>query len=56
MHYTPHVLLAFDSVEHISRNVKNGWMIRYMHCVSNEHFSRPAHYALSATVNLVLYS
>jgi ubiquinol-cytochrome c reductase cytochrome b subunit len=24
MHYTPHVLLAFDSVEHISRDVKNG--------------------------------
>jgi ubiquinol-cytochrome c reductase cytochrome b subunit len=31
MHYTPHVLLAFDSVEHITRDVKNGWMIRYMH-------------------------
>jgi ubiquinol-cytochrome c reductase cytochrome b subunit len=24
MHYTPHVLLAFDSVEHITRDVKNG--------------------------------
>jgi len=24
MHYTPHVLLSFDSVEHISRDVKNG--------------------------------
>lgn len=31
MHYTPHVLFAFDSVEHISRDVKNGWQIRYMH-------------------------
>ncbi len=31
MHYTPHVFFAFDSVEHISRDVKNGWMIRYMH-------------------------
>jgi quinol-cytochrome oxidoreductase complex cytochrome b subunit len=31
MHYTPHVILAFDSVEHISRDVKNGWMLRYMH-------------------------
>ena len=31
MHYTPHVFFAFDSVEHIGRDVKNGWMIRYMH-------------------------
>jgi ubiquinol-cytochrome c reductase cytochrome b subunit len=38
MHYTPHVLLAFDSVEHISRDVKNGWMIRYMHGVLSWYF------------------
>jgi ubiquinol-cytochrome c reductase cytochrome b subunit len=31
MHYTPHVILAFDSVEHISRDVNNGWMLRYLH-------------------------
>ena len=31
MHYTPHVDLAFNSVEHIMRNVKNGWFIRYVH-------------------------
>jgi ubiquinol-cytochrome c reductase cytochrome b subunit len=24
MHYTPHVSLAFDSVEHIMRDVNNG--------------------------------
>ncbi|PLS23052.1 cytochrome b [Neptunicoccus cionae] len=31
MHYTPHVDLAFDSVEHIMRNVNGGWALRYMH-------------------------
>jgi ubiquinol-cytochrome c reductase cytochrome b subunit len=31
MHYTPHVDLAFASVEHIMRDVNNGWMIRYLH-------------------------
>ena len=31
MHYTPHIDLAFSSVEHIMRDVKNGWFIRYVH-------------------------
>ena len=31
MHYTPHVSLAFASVEHIMRNVNGGHMIRYAH-------------------------
>ena len=31
MHYTPHTDLAFASVEHIMRDVNNGWLIRYMH-------------------------
>ncbi len=31
MHYTPHVDFAFDSVEHIMRNVNYGWLIRYIH-------------------------
>jgi ubiquinol-cytochrome c reductase cytochrome b subunit len=31
MYYTPHVDYAFLSVEHIMRDVKNGWFIRYMH-------------------------
>ena len=31
MNYTPHVSLAFDSVEHIMRDVNYGWLIRYMH-------------------------
>lgn len=31
MHYTPHVDFAFNSVEHIMRDVNYGWMIRYIH-------------------------
>jgi len=31
MHYTPHVDLAFSSVEHIMRDVNSGWLIRYLH-------------------------
>jgi ubiquinol-cytochrome c reductase cytochrome b subunit len=38
MHYTPHVTLAFDSVENIMRNVNYGWLIRYMHAVGASMF------------------
>jgi ubiquinol-cytochrome c reductase cytochrome b subunit len=31
MHYTPHVDLAFMSVEHIMRDVEGGWFLRYAH-------------------------
>nr|WCH57661.1 apocytochrome b [Hypnea sp.] len=31
MHYTPHVDLAFASVEHIMRDVNYGWLLRYIH-------------------------
>ncbi|SON56539.1 Cytochrome b/c1 [Hartmannibacter diazotrophicus] len=31
MHYTPHVTLAFSSVEGIMRDVNYGWLLRYMH-------------------------
>jgi ubiquinol-cytochrome c reductase cytochrome b subunit len=31
MHYTPNIDLAFNSVEHIMRDVNNGWLIRYLH-------------------------
>jgi len=31
MHYTPHVSMAFNSVEHIMRDVNYGWLIRYIH-------------------------
>ncbi len=31
MHYTPNIELAFNSVEHIMRDVCSGWLIRYIH-------------------------
>ena len=31
MHYQPNVDLAFNSVEHIMRDVNNGWIVRYTH-------------------------
>jgi quinol-cytochrome oxidoreductase complex cytochrome b subunit len=31
MHYTPHIDLAFNSVEHIMRDVNHGWLLRYIH-------------------------
>jgi len=31
MHYVPHVDFAFNSVEHIVRDVSNGWIVRYTH-------------------------
>ncbi|MBT5918548.1 MAG: cytochrome b/b6, partial [Alphaproteobacteria bacterium] len=31
MHYVPHADMAFESVEHIMRDVNYGWMMRYLH-------------------------
>nr|AYM32483.1 cytochrome b [Trichophyton mentagrophytes] len=31
MHYSPSITDAFDSIEHIMRDVNNGWLIRYLH-------------------------
>ncbi len=31
MHYTPHVDLAFNSIEAIMRDVNYGWLLRYVH-------------------------
>lgn len=38
MHYTPHVSHAFDSVEHIMRDVNYGWLVRYTHAVGASMF------------------
>jgi ubiquinol-cytochrome c reductase cytochrome b subunit len=38
MQYTPHVDLAFSSVENIMRNVNYGWLIRYAHAVGASMF------------------
>lgn len=31
MHYIPNTEFAFNSVEHIMRDVNNGWLLRYIH-------------------------
>ena len=38
MHYAPNTGLAFNSVEHIMRDVNSGWMLRYMHAVGASFF------------------
>lgn len=38
MHYTPHADHAFNSVEHIMRDVNYGWLIRYLHAVGASMF------------------
>jgi ubiquinol-cytochrome c reductase cytochrome b subunit len=39
MHHTPHVDLAFNSVEHIMRDVEGGRLLRYMHANGASMFS-----------------
>jgi ubiquinol-cytochrome c reductase cytochrome b subunit len=38
MHYVPNDKLAFDSVEHIRRNVNYGWLIQSVHAVGASMF------------------
>ncbi|MBM3583238.1 MAG: cytochrome b [Alphaproteobacteria bacterium] len=38
MHYTADAKLAFDSVEHIMRNVNAGWLMRYVHANGGSMF------------------
>jgi ubiquinol-cytochrome c reductase cytochrome b/c1 subunit len=38
MHYKPDIHLAFDSVQHIIRNVEWGWLVRNLHMVGASFF------------------
>ena len=38
MHYAANTTVAFDSVEHIMRDVNGGWMLRYMHATGASFF------------------
>ncbi len=38
MHYNGNVLEAFNSIEHIMRDVNNGWLIRYLHANTASFF------------------
>lgn len=64
MHYTPHVDFAFNSVEHIMRDVENGWLIRYTHAnVASfffifvyAHIARGIYYGSFKTPRILLWS
>jgi len=38
MHYNPSIQGAYQSIEHIMRDVNNGWLIRYIHANSASFF------------------
>ena len=38
MHYNASILEAFNSIEHIMRDVNNGWLIRYLHANTDSAF------------------
>lgn len=38
MHYNSDVSMAFESVEHIMRDVSGGWILRYIHANSASVF------------------
>jgi ubiquinol-cytochrome c reductase cytochrome b subunit len=38
MHYAADVTVAFDSIEHLMRNVNYGWLMRYTHAVGASMF------------------
>lgn len=55
MHYTPHVDLAFNSVEHIMRDVEGGWLLRYMHANGGKYVSHcgsPSYFSWSILCEL----
>jgi len=64
MHYTPHVDFAFNSVEHIMRDVNNGWIIRYTHANVASfffifvymHIARGLYYSSYKTPRVLLWS
>jgi ubiquinol-cytochrome c reductase cytochrome b/c1 subunit len=43
MHYTPESTLAFNSVEHIMRDVDAGWLLRYLHLNGGSMFFAAAY-------------
>ncbi|BCK86354.1 cytochrome b [Sideroxyarcus emersonii] len=38
MHYKADVLMSFDSIQHIMRDVNYGWLLRYMHAMGASAF------------------
>ena len=38
MHYNPSITEGFNSIEHIMKDVNNGWLIRYLHSNAASYF------------------
>ncbi len=38
VHYTSYIDIVFENMEHIMRNVNNGWLLRYIHANSASFF------------------
>jgi ubiquinol-cytochrome c reductase cytochrome b subunit len=63
-HYQPHVDAAFDSVEHIMRDVNYGWFLRYTHANTASfffifiylHTARGLYYSSYKTPRVLLWS
>lgn len=64
MHYQPHVDFAFNSVEHIMRDVNSGWILRYTHAnVASfffifvyAHIARGLYYSSYKSPRILLWS
>ena len=64
MHYTPHVDFAFNSVEHIMRDVNAGYILRYTHANVASfffifvylHIGRNLYYGSYKTPRVLLWS
>ncbi|KAH0445554.1 hypothetical protein IEQ34_025398 [Dendrobium chrysotoxum] len=56
MHHTPHVDLAFNSVEHVMRDVEGGWLLRYMHANGASMFLIVVHLHLFRGLYYASYS
>nr|QUQ05916.1 apocytochrome b [Microconidiobolus nodosus] len=64
MHYAANIELAFNSVEHIMRDVHNGWLIRYTHANVASfffifiylHIARGLYYGSYARPRILLWS
>ena len=64
MHYVTQIDLAFSSVEHIMRDVNNGWILRYVHANTASfffifvyaHIARGLYYSSYKTPRVLVWS
>jgi len=56
MHYTSHVALSFDSLEHIMRDVNYGWALRYFHANGASMFFLVVYIHMSRSIYFASYT